>query len=968
MNALIIKILAVGLTLSQLFTKPVEQFKVKYDATADQAEIEQTLNAGCLYITKEFGAEKVDFDFLFTTMISNLKTAQAKRAEQLKAQPAQAVAPVAANNKKVSSKGLMENLDLEGLFAAYKQFCKSTKMENSPIKMAEVIAYYNTAMADLPDPAVLKGKKLLESSLVLDRNGDRFTEVYADNNRRRWVPIAEIPVKVQKAFVAAEDKRFYQHSGLDVRGIIRAFANTVSKPGRPQGGSTITQQVVKNLLTGDDLTFERKMREMVLAVKLEKILTKDEILELYLNFVFLGRASWGVDMAMHSYFNKSVRQADLAEAAFLAALTRGPNYYHPELHADRLQERREYVLSRMQEDTYITAPEFQPAVDEHPKLEKFEAPHTRAAYYFLDEIARDARRQAGIKSLTESSYVVKSTIDRELQRSAEHALQEGLAQYEIAAGRTGTWVREGSLATDIVKYKSTWQDALAKARPKLFDVQWTLATILDVGTSTGKKSSKKSDIRVGLVDGTEVPLTGVSAAIRSALQIYDLVFVDVRGSGKSATATIRIRPQVQGAVVVMEAKTGRVLAMAGGFSYGLSQLNRVTRSARQPGSTLKPFVYLSALALKQGFQPNTLIPDEPIRLPPIERGGHWWSPKNYAGDARGVVTIRRAIEKSLNLPTVRLMAGIGSTPAEGLDYIRGITQEIGIYANPLRMYPFVLGAQPARLLDMATAYATIANIGLKPTPHFIDSIEQNGKLIYERPRFQLEPLPSVDRVAFYQIRHILEGTLERGTATAMKDLAGYVAGKTGTSNDENDAWFIGFTNDLVVGTWVGYDTKKSRTSLGTEFTGGRIALPIAERVIRDSFTIYKDKEPLQGAPPEIEPLIAVQPIDVISGRIGDGQYPEVFRREGNGFDGGALLGVQALNYGLGDNTAVSDEQDARLNDEEMGIQAAVDRQEYIDKGDGPGYDPGAEDVYDMWKKKPRLVDDTFLNMETSQGQ
>ncbi len=960
MNILVIKILAVGLTLSQLFTKPVEEFKSHFDAQADQAQIEQLLNGGCQYVVKEFGAQKINFELIFSMMESNAKNAEdSGDAGSSAGVPAPApltpvpATPPTTGADSFSTKSLMDEIDVGAMLAAYRQFCKGEKDTSGKLNMSEVVDYYNKAMENLPDPSKLKGLKLLESTLVLDRAGERFTEVYADNNRRKWVSIKDIPTEVQKAFVAAEDKRFYEHNGIDVRGIIRAFANSMATKDRPQGGSTITQQVVKNLLVGDDLTFERKMREMVLAVRVEKLLSKAEILELYLNFVFLGRASWGVDMASQSYFGHSVRQADLAEAAFLAALTRGPNFYHPVLHHDRLQSRRAYVLGRMKEDGYIPEASVAPAIAKDPSttMIQFASPHARAAYYFLDEIQRDAVRVAGIKSLTSSSYVVKSTIDRGLQKSAERALQDGLANYEATSGRVGDFEREGTIADDILKYKSTWQEILPKVQQLLFDVQWTLAVNLGKGM-------------VGLADGTTAQLKGLTAKTRKSLALYDLVFVNLTKTGKTQVATLRIRPKVQGAIVVLEAKTGRVLAMAGGFSYALSQLNRVTRTARQPGSTLKPFMYLSALQL--GFQPNTLIPDVPVFLAPIDRGGHRWSPKNYDGGTRGLVTIRRAVENSLNLPTARIMSELGNTPQEGLDYIRGVTQELGIYKSPIRAYPFVLGAQPARLLDMAVAYATIANIGMKPTPHFIDSIEQNGQLVYQRPRFSLAPLQTIDRVSFFQIRHILEGTVARGTAIALKDLTGYVAGKTGTSNNENDAWFVGFTNDLVVATWVGYDSKKIRSSLGTKFTGARIALPIAEKVLRESFTLYKDKEILQGAPLDIQAQITRYPINVFSGAFNDGKFPEVFRLDTQTQEPldttKKIITDQEANLDLTDGTAVGDEQDAQMDDDVEGIQNQVENGAYSEQ-DTQSYDPGAEDMYDLWRKNPRKVDSAFLNFK-----
>lgn len=935
MNALVIKIMAVGLTLSQLFTKPIDQFHQQFNPASDQAEVASLLHDGCQFVTKEFGAEKIDFDLLFSMMIENIKASQEKVGGQ-------AAAP--QPDQKFTSTNLTDSLDIPALYAAYKEFCKGEKVEDGKLDMGEIINYYNKTLADLPDPATLKGKRLPESTLILDRDGNRFSEIYADNNRRKWISIKDIPDTVQKAFVAAEDKRFFRHNGLDIRGIIRAFASSVSSSRRPQGGSTITQQVVKNLLVGDDLTFERKIREMVVATRLEKILSKQEILELYLNMVFLGRASWGVEMASQAYFGKSVRQLDLAEASFLAGLTRGPTYYSPELHPDRLQERREYVLSRMKEDGYIQEPAFDAAVKEQPKLADFESPRNRAAFYFLDEIQRDARQVAGINSLTSASYVVRSTIHRDLQKIAEEALQDGLENYELMAGRSGEFQPAGSLTESIEDYKIPWQDALAKAHPNLYDVHWPLAVVLQTG---------KRGVRVGLADGRIVPLSNTSTRISRALGIYDLIYVRIN-EGKYPTATVRRIPQVQGAIIVLEAKTGRVLAMSGGFSYAASQLNRATRTERQPGSTLKPFIYLSALNL--GFQPNTLIPDAPVSLPPLERGGHWWEPHDYDGTTRGLVTARIAVEQSLNLPTARIMTELGNTPAEGLDYIRGITQELGIYPQPIRVYPFVLGAQPARLIDMAVAYATIANIGLKPTPHFIDSIEKDGKIVYERPRFSLQPINSVDRVSFYQIRRITEGTVERGTAVKMKDLGGFVAGKTGTSNNFNDAWFMGYTNDLVVGVWVGYDSRNVRSSLGPKFTGAKVALPIAEKVIRASFSLYKDKEPLQGPPDDIKGKIVDYPIDHDTGEFNAGNFIETFRvADQAGVPRNTIRAI--LKPGEEYMTATRVPEGDESQPDYGGYAPQYPPNPYYQPRNS--YRPGAEDPYEMWRRQQRRVDPFF---------
>jgi membrane carboxypeptidase/penicillin-binding protein len=314
---------------------------------------------------------------------------------------------------------------------------------------------------------------------------------------------------------------------------------------------------------------------------------------------------------------------------------------------------------------------------------------------------------------------------------------------------------------------------------------------------------------------------------------------------------------------------------------------------------------------------------------------------------------------------------MGRTPTEGLDYIRGITQELGIYQQPVRFYPFVLGAQPTRLLDMAVAYATIANIsvpcaeadprkcGMKPTPHFIDAIEQDGELVYERPRLSLKPIPSVDRTAFFQIRHILEGTVARGTATKLKDLTGYVAGKTGTTNNGNDAWFVGFTNDLVVAAWVGYDSTRVQSSLGGKFTGGKVALPIAERVIRESFNLYKDKEALAGMPTDVAAQAMVMPIDVYTGRLNAGNYPEVFRTAGgvprNTVT--SLLRDNEMNLGLNQQPE-GDETDDSF---QMADLSNVPGFQPMNQGSANAYQPGYDDENEQWSRRNRRVDGFFAN-------
>jgi penicillin-binding protein 1A len=814
METILVKIFAVALALSQVTTTP-DAVKTRFDQASDHEQVAQLLRAGCMHMRKALDLEETNLEDLIATALDDPQA-------------------VADENK------AFRGINFADLQTAYRQFCKNENVGAPVVDLGDIIDFYNKAAADLPDHRKLKALKLPGASVVLDRRGERFAEVFEENQRRVWVALAEIPEHVQKAFLAAEDRRFYQHKGIDERGLIRAFIGNLAGSGRAQGGSTITQQIVKNLLVGEDLTYERKVREMIVASRVEPALSKAEILELYLDSIYLGRNSWGIEMAARSYFGKPATELTLEEGALVAGLTKGPNYFNPDRHPGRAQERLAYVLNRMREDGVLAQEQPGRGLPSLPTLVAYERPRRDIGFHFVDQVAREAKSLAGIDAITANSYTVRSTINPQLQRAVESALQEGLSRYERGAGRVQFRTAEASLGQAVERIEAdtkpgdkrpAWQRALAKARLPLYDVHWMPAIVVE--KPAGKKGAAW---RVGLTDGRILPLSIDNAVAQRKLNLYDVILVRVvDAKGKGARAELRVRPVVQGTVVVLENKTGRILAMTGGFSYPLSQLNRAIQAVRQPGSAIKPLSYLAALG--KGLQPNTLVMDEPITLPPIggrrARERDYWTPKNYDGSSGGTVTLRQAIENSRNLATVRLLdGGIEKKPEASLNRLCELATEAQIYRECLGYYPFVLGAQPVRPVDLAAFYAAIANEGLRPTPYVVESIERNGEVVF-RHGPSSATINSVDRAAFYQLKTMLQGVLARGTARSIASLSPYVAGKTGTSDEENDAWFVGFTNDVTVAVWIGYDNADGkRRTLGAGSTGGGVAVPIFEPVIQ----------------------------------------------------------------------------------------------------------------------------------------
>jgi penicillin-binding protein 1A len=823
MELLLVQVFATLLTLSQVLEQP-QELKTAFDPAKDQAAVMRLLQQGCVHMRRTFDIEDLNFDDLVATAMDDPDARTAK----------------------------FRGVSFADMHEAYKAICNNAGSK-LPVDLAAVIEFHNQALAELPDHTRLVDLKLPATTTILDREGRKFAEVYEPANRRIPVKLSAISPLLKGAFIATEDRRFREHKGVDARAIVRAFVANVAGGGEMQGGSTITQQLAKNLLVGTQNNYVRKMREMVVASRIETVLSKDTILELYFNAVYLGRGAWGVETAAQSYFGKDASTLNAGEAALLAGMAKGPAYFDPDRHPDRARDRRAYVLNRMREENIIGEAQYEQAVAKWPSLVARDISQRTIGYHVVDYVRREARRLADIKLLSEDAYVIRSTLDARIQQAAESALQEGLFSYERSMDRAKFKGPETNLGERInAQYRSAapdmprWQQVLASARLPLYDIQWPAAVVLDKADKP-----RSGGLWAGIADGRIVELQ-TPRGVRQKLKPYDVVYVRLAESKNvSTTAELRMRPMVQGAVIVLDNATGGILAMAGGFSYPLSQLNRATQAARQPGSSLKPLTYLAALS--KGLQPNTMLRDSSITLPPIGGRKHaspdaWWSPENYDSKSGSTLTLRQALEKSRNLATAHLMAeGIASTPEAGLKQICSLARELQIYGNCIHYYPFVLGAQPVRPIDLARFYATVANEGVLPDTHVIETISDPAgeRFAYGPP--QVKRIKSADAAAFYQLKSILQGVVLRGTAARLAAWTPYIAGKTGTTNEETDAWFVGFSNEVTVAVWVGYDNTRKKQTLGHGRTGGNTALPIFAPIMEAVWRNYAPKTAL--APP-----------------------------------------------------------------------------------------------------------------------
>ncbi|MPZ34895.1 MAG: PBP1A family penicillin-binding protein [Rhodospirillales bacterium] len=739
----------------------------------------------------------------------------------------------------------------------------------------------------LPDHKQLADYQPAISSRLYASDGRLLAE-YA-REKRVFVPVAAMPKRVVEAFVAAEDQRFFSHPGVDFIGVVRAVIANVANPGkRPEGASGLTQQVAKNFLLTNQATLARKIREAILAFRIEETYSKERVLELYLNEIYLGAGNYGVAQAAINYFDRSLDELTLSEIAYLAALPKAPNRYNVLRNEKEAYARRDYVLGRMREDGYITQAEMDQARAEKLQYRRRGATEVVQADFFAEEVRRNLMAAYGDKVLYDGGLTVSTTLDPAIQAAADNALRDGLIKYDRRHGWRGPFAKIADM--------SIWEEEfarIAQRRPLTGPPSWQLAVVSKIEPQAVQIMGLPSSDGGG-GEGT-VPFAEMTWAAptlaeqrlgapprrpNDVVNVGDVIVVEKveKPAGQNAkpypprTYALRQVPNVEGGVVVMDTQTGRVLAMSGGWSYGRSQFNRAVQAARQPGSAFKPFVYLAAM--DAGFTPASIVLDAPFSYDP-GYGQPIWTPRNYGGDFLGPTTVRRGLEASRNLMTVRMAQQVGMKKVVEVAKEFGVTDQMGAYL------PMALGAGETTVLRMTMAYAMLANGALEITPSLVDRVQdRNGRTIYRHepracsgcgeqtgagkpvaPEIVDPRQPFFDPLSVGQIVHIMQGvTGPRGTAGRLARLNRPIAGKTGTTNDARDNWFLGSTPDITIGVYIGFDEPKTLGHSNLE-TGGGNAAPIFEAIAKQ---IFKDKPP---TPFRIPPGLRMAKFSYESGTI-----------------------------------------------------------------------------------------------------
>ena len=758
------------------------------------------------------------------------------------------------SRKKRAKAGAPKRVSGLVLFAAWA-------FSNACNALVAAIAIFSAAVwsfgRDLPNHTQLARYEPPIISRIFSAEGELIDEFARE--RRLFSPIEEIPPLVKNAVISAEDKNFYTHKGYDAVGMAKAAVDA-ARGGKLRGASTITQQVMKNFLLSGERSFDRKIKEIILAVRLEGTLTKDEILELYLNEIFLGQNSYGVTAAAQTYFNKTLEELTPGEAAYLAALPKAPSTYHPVREAPRAIDRRNFVLREMVENGHISEAVGQAESETELRTvlngdyESFRSSLPPRGY-FTDEIRRQLAGSFGEDAFFSGGLTIRATVDRELQDLAAASLRRGLEEYDR---NKGLWRGTGlKLAPEHLSDEGAWRQELSKTRLPRDIHGWSAAVVLELsgrdavvgieGRELGEtsviraedvawaKRRETDDGRAVSVDGTAGGLVGVGDVVH-VMPLKD-------GEGKIVGWSLRQVPEVQGAFMAMDPNTGRVLAMQGGFTYQDSVFNRTTQATRQPGSAFKPFVY--AAALDSGYTPATILIDAPIEVETVEG---IWRPSNSSDTYYGPVPLRTGIEYSRNLMTIRLAKDVG------MENVASYAENFGIYDDMAAYLANSLGSQETTLYDMVAGYSMFANGGERVEPTLVDRVQDRwGRTIYRHdkrrcvdcanpllgpnsaPEIQSDRMRVIDAVTAYQITFMMEGVVERGTGRHYIDLGVPVAGKTGTTNESKDAWFIGFTPNIVAGCYIGYDLPRS---LGKRAYGGTLCGPIFNDFMKRAIERY----------------------------------------------------------------------------------------------------------------------------------
>ncbi len=740
-----------------------------------------------------------------------------------------------------------------------------------------IISILWTYSNDLPDYKFLKNYKPPVSSKVYSGNGDLVADF--SQEKRVFVPFNSIPKNVINSFLSAEDKNFFKHPGVDARGVIRAVINNISNilsSKRLEGASTITQQVAKNFLLTNEVSLNRKIKEAILAFRIERALSKERILELYLNQIYLGSGAYGVAAASLEYFDKSIKDLNYSEAALLAALPKAPSRYNPYRDPDIAKFRRNLVLKNLLDNNYLTSEWYEKLTKEEIILKKNKKIYLEDAQYFIEDVRKSVIETLSYDKVYKQGFNINTPIDLNLQTIATKSLRDGLIAYDKRKG----W--RGPLVSKI--YNLEWKKDLEKYKLEN-SINWKLAIVKRINKFSAEIETE--DDTKGIIEYQSISWT--KKEFNKLLKPGDVIYVK---KIKENIFNLKQLPQVNGGIVVMDPFTGRVLALSGGFSFKQSEFNRATQAKRQPGSAFKPFVY--ALALENNFTPTSLVLDAPLVL---DQGDDlkMWKPENYGKKFYGPSTLRVGLEKSRNLMTVRIAQKLG------VEKIVDFSKALKIYNNPEELLSISLGSAETTLLKLTSAYSVFVNGGKLVEPILIDRIQDSeGNTIFNNdkrkcvncdeisyltndyPEIKNNYMQIFSPETAFQMTSILEGVVQRGTAKKLKDLNLNIAGKTGTTNKNTDTWFIGFTSNLLVGVYVGSDNP---TPLGKYETGSKTALPIFKSFISDSVNKYESR-PFKAAKETV--MMVVDPLTGQKAKFNSkNTIIEVFKKE-NVVDGKVL--------------------------------------------------------------------------------